>query len=83
VTLALRPEQMRVLDGAPAPAGGTELGAQVVSQSYVGGRWQIAFSLGGAAIRMECERRCGGATARLWVPEQGGIVFAGRARKED
>jgi iron(III) transport system ATP-binding protein len=82
VTLALRPEQMRLLDGAPAPAGGTAVAVQVVSQSYVGGRWQIAFALGDASIRMECERRCADATARLWVPEHGGIVFSGRAQKE-
>src|SRR5262245_5829227 len=47
VTLAYRPEQMRIADGT-VNADGCEITIRVDSRSYVGGRWQVDLDLGGA-----------------------------------
>jgi iron(III) transport system ATP-binding protein len=70
VTLAYRPEQMRIADGM---ANGD------VSRSYVGGRWQIGLDLGGRPLRMETERPITAEHLRLWLPAAGGILFSGNA----
>jgi iron(III) transport system ATP-binding protein len=78
VTLAFRPEQMRIADGT-ANGDGSEITTRVTSRSYVGGRWQIGLDLGGGPLRMETERPISGEHLRLWLPAAGGILFQGNA----
>jgi iron(III) transport system ATP-binding protein len=78
VTLAYRPEQMRIADGT-ANGDGSEITTRVISRSYVGGRWQIGLDLGGGPLRMETERPILEEHLRLWLPAAGGILFQGNA----
>jgi iron(III) transport system ATP-binding protein len=78
VTLAYRPEQMRVATEGEAPNGaGSVVNARVVSRAYVGGRWQVALDLGGGPLRLETDRPPAGEQVRLWLPASGGILFQG------
>jgi iron(III) transport system ATP-binding protein len=78
VTLAFRPEQMRV--AAPAEGSGPEgsvIATRVLSRSYVGGRWQVALDLGGGPLRLETETPPAGQEVRLWLPRNGCILYKG------
>jgi len=76
VTLAFRPEQMRVAsDGEIANGEGSIVEARVVTRSYIGGRWQVGLDLGGGPLRLETETPPAGDTVRFWLPRDGGIVF--------
>ncbi|MGY4801177.1 ABC transporter ATP-binding protein [Teichococcus aerofrigidensis] len=87
VTLAYRPEQMRVATpGAGAgegpgegPGEGSVLATRITSRSYVGGQWQVGLDLAGAAIRLEARTPPAGDTLDLWLPHAGGILFRGGA----
>jgi iron(III) transport system ATP-binding protein len=81
VTLAVRPEQMRVAAAGETTNGeGSVVDARVVTRSYVGGRWQIGLDLGGGSLRLETETPPAADEVRLWLPRSGGIVFRERAR---
>ncbi|HEY4251106.1 MAG TPA: ABC transporter ATP-binding protein [Roseomonas sp.] len=76
VTLAFRPEQMRVAAaGETTNAEGSVVDARVLTRSYVGGRWQVGLDLGGGPLRIETEAAPAGDAVRLWLPRNGGIVF--------
>jgi len=76
VTLAFRPEQIRLArDGAADPEG-TVLRGRVVSRSYVGGRWQIGLDLGGNQIRIETPTSRDTEELDVWLPKDGGRLFS-------
>jgi iron(III) transport system ATP-binding protein len=79
VTLAFRPEQMRIVPEGAAEPGGSIITARVTSHSYVGGRWQIGLDLGGSPLRIETEEAVSASELRLWLPVAGGILFPGQA----
>ncbi|MFK8253036.1 ABC transporter ATP-binding protein [Ancylobacter terrae] len=79
VTFALRPTQMVLLAGGEPPVGGSVLKAAVVSQSYIGGRWQLALDIAGNPVRIDRDDRHDGGIAHIWVPRDGGVVFTGGA----
>jgi iron(III) transport system ATP-binding protein len=83
VTLAYRPEQMRVASEGMQADGGSIVTARVVSRSYVGGRWQIGLDLGGKPLRIETEHQQQEEALRLWLPATGGILFQGSANAVD
>ncbi|WP_163334038.1 TOBE domain-containing protein, partial [Klebsiella aerogenes] len=66
VTLAFRPEQMRVVAEDPAAPGGSVIRARVTSHAYVGGRWQIGLDLGGHPLRIETAEATTAAELSLW-----------------
>jgi iron(III) transport system ATP-binding protein len=79
VTLAYRPEQMRVVgDGAADPAASV-VTAEAVSRSYVGGRWQNMLRIGGEPVRIETEQALPDGRLRVSLPVAGAILFQGRA----
>ncbi|QCI66908.1 ABC transporter ATP-binding protein [Phreatobacter stygius] len=78
VTLAFRPEQMRVVPEGPAEPGGSVIRARVTSHAYVGGRWQIGLDLGGSPLRIETSEATSAAELSLWLPVAGGILFPGQ-----
>ncbi|MBR0643783.1 ABC transporter ATP-binding protein [Plastoroseomonas hellenica] len=76
VTIAFRPEQMRVATAGEVTNGeGSVVDARVLTRSYVGGRWQVGLDLGGGPLRLETETPPAGDAVRLWLPRHGGIVF--------
>jgi iron(III) transport system ATP-binding protein len=75
LTLALRPTQMQFLHGSVRPDGGTVLDANIVSQAYIGGRWQVSMDIGGNAVRLDVDDKQADAKARIWVPGTGGALF--------
>jgi iron(III) transport system ATP-binding protein len=77
VTLAYRPEQMRIAADGEAAEGGSVVSARVVSRAYVGGRWQVALDLGGGPLRLETDALPVDDELRLWLPATGGILFRG------
>ncbi|MBR0648130.1 ABC transporter ATP-binding protein [Roseomonas terrae] len=78
VTLAFRPEQMRVAAaGEGSGPEGSVIATRVLSKSYVGGRWQVALDLGGGPLRLEAETPPSGDEVRLWLPRSGCILFKG------
>jgi iron(III) transport system ATP-binding protein len=79
VTLAFRPEQIRLAADGEAMEGGSVVTARVVSRSYVGGRWQLGLDLGGGPVRLETEDPPESQEVRLWLPRTGGILFRGGA----
>jgi iron(III) transport system ATP-binding protein len=79
VTLAYRPEQMRIAPDGPAGEGGSVLATQITSRSYVGGNWQIALDLAGSPLRLEARQAPAEDKLRLWLPHAGGILFPGDA----
>ena len=78
VTFAYRPEQMRLTAANDQAIGGSIVEADVVSHSYVGGRWQIGLSVGGNQIRIETQEATTDRQLRLWLPVTGGILFTER-----
>jgi iron(III) transport system ATP-binding protein len=78
VTLAYRPEQLRIV-GDGADEGGSVVVAQVVSRSYVGGRWQNMLRIGGEPVRIETEQALPDGRLRVSLPVAGAILFQGRA----
>lgn len=78
VTFAYRPEQMRLAAANDQAIGGSIVEADVVSHSYVGGRWQIGLSVGGNQIRIETQEATTDRQLRLWLPVTGGILFTER-----
>lgn len=79
VTLAFRPEHMRVVPEGPAEPGGSVIRARVTSHAYVGGRWQIGLDLGGSPLRIETAEATVATELNLWLPVSGGILFPGQA----
>jgi iron(III) transport system ATP-binding protein len=79
ITLALRPSQMQLLSGAAMPSDGSVLEATVVSQSYIGGRWQVSLEIGGNPVRLDLDDRQADGAARIWVPRDGGVLFPANA----
>ena len=79
VTLAFRPEQMRIVPECHEAGGGSVVRARVTSRSYVGGRWQLALDLGGNALRIDTEEPANAPELDLWLPLSGGILFPGPA----
>ncbi len=78
VTLAYRPEQIRLAGAADASDDrGSVVAARIVSRAYVGGRWQVGLDLGGGPLRLETDRPPAGDRIRLWLPASGGILFQG------
>ena len=77
VTLAYRPEQMRIADGATE--GGAVLRTRITSRAYVGGLWQVGLDLAGAPLRLETRQPPRGEELHLWLPHAGGILFRGGA----
>ena len=77
ITFALRPTEMVLLPDHATPPDGTVLNADVISQSYIGGRWQVALEISGNPVRLDCGERHQGSSARIWVPKDGGFLFAG------
>lgn len=79
VTFAYRPEQMRLATDNETEAGGSIVNANVVSHSYIGGRWQIGLDVGGNPIRIETQEATAARQLRLWLPLAGGILFPGQS----
>ncbi|MBW8269043.1 ABC transporter ATP-binding protein [Caldovatus aquaticus] len=78
VTLAYRPEQIRIAEAGEMPAGaGSVVAARVASRAYVGGRWQLGLDLGGSPLRLETAAPPAGDRLRLWLPADGAILFQG------
>ncbi|WP_375457945.1 ABC transporter ATP-binding protein [uncultured Enterovirga sp.] len=77
VTLAFRPEQMRIVAEGQGGPDGSVVRARVTSRSYVGGRWQLALDLGGSALRIDTEEPTNAPELDLWLPISGGILFPG------
>jgi iron(III) transport system ATP-binding protein len=80
VTLAYRPEQIRIAKEGAAEPGGTVIRGRITSRSYVGGRWQIGLDLGGNAIRIETPVAVEADELDLWLPQAGGLLFPGAPR---
>src|SRR4051812_3277026 len=78
VTFAYRPEQMRLVKANDLATGGSIIDADVISHSYVGGRWQIGLNVGGNQIRIETQEATTDRQLRLWLPLTGGILFTER-----
>jgi iron(III) transport system ATP-binding protein len=78
VTFAYRPEQMRLAKANDLATGGSIIDADVVSHSYIGGRWQIGLNAGGNQIRIETQDATTDHQLRLWLPLTGGILFTER-----
>ena len=76
VTLALRPAQLRF--ASEAEAGANTITADMVTQSYVGARWQVTLDKGGARIRIDADQRQPDGKARIFVPEDAALVFPAR-----
>ena len=74
LTLALRPEQLRVGSDA-AGAGGTPVSAKVVTSAYVGGAYQVAYATAGGTMRLDQPMPPDGEATTLWVPDDGGTLF--------
>lgn len=68
--LALRPAQM-----ATAAGDTTLVRARLLSQAYVGSRWQLALQIGTDHLRVESEVRAEGPAVELHVPRRGAVVF--------
>ncbi|MBC9206479.1 ABC transporter ATP-binding protein [Roseomonas aerophila] len=79
VTVAYRPEQMRIARENGEDTQGTVLRTQITSRAYVGGNWQIGLDLAGTPLRLEARQPPPGDTLRLWLPHAGGILFRGEA----
>ncbi|MGL4285866.1 MAG: ABC transporter ATP-binding protein [Phreatobacter sp.] len=79
VTLAFRPEHMRVVPEGASEPGGSVIRARVTSHAYVGGRWQIGLDLGGNPLRIETADATTATELSLWLPISGGILFPGQA----
>jgi iron(III) transport system ATP-binding protein len=76
VTLAFRPEQMRLAAAGETSTGeGSVVDARILTKSYVGGRWQVGLDIGGGPLRLEAEVPPEGEALRLWLPREGGILF--------
>ncbi|MFC7739074.1 ABC transporter ATP-binding protein [Roseomonas sp. GCM10028921] len=76
VTLAFRPEQMRVAAASDVTDGaGSVVETRVLTRSYVGGRWQVGLDLGGGALRLETDTPPTTGRVRLWLPRSGAILF--------
>ncbi|XUJ34259.1 hypothetical protein ACQ5SK_45090 [Bradyrhizobium japonicum] len=69
---------MRLAAANDEAIGGSIVEADVVSHSYVGGRWQIGLSVGGNQIRIETQEATTDRQLRLWLPVTGGILFTER-----
>ncbi|WP_315832727.1 ABC transporter ATP-binding protein [Bradyrhizobium prioriisuperbiae] len=80
VTVGYRPEQIRLATEGETTTDGSIVAANVVSHSYVGGRWQIGLDLGGNQIRIETPHAITDRRLRLWLPIVGGILFPGNAQ---
>ncbi|MEH3148558.1 MAG: ABC transporter ATP-binding protein [Methylobacterium frigidaeris] len=70
ITLALRPEAV-----AFAPAGEGGLTGEVVTTSYLGGRYSHVVSVAGTPVRVEAERAVPPGPARLSVRPEAVLVF--------
>ena len=79
MTLALRPAQSSFCDRDSQPAGANVVSAQVLSQSYVGARWQISLQLGKNAIRLESDERVPSGQVSMLIPRAGAVLFNGHA----
>jgi iron(III) transport system ATP-binding protein len=77
MTLALRPAQLALAADGIQASGGTVVRAQVLSQSYVGSRWQLGLQLGGDPVRIESDHAATGDSVDLFIPRRGAVVFAG------
>ncbi|MES3000711.1 MAG: ABC transporter ATP-binding protein [Pseudomonadota bacterium] len=75
--LALRPAQLALAEDGLDTAGGNVVRAQVLSQSYVGSRWQLGLQVGGDAVRIESDHAASGESVDLFIPRHGAVVFAG------
>jgi iron(III) transport system ATP-binding protein len=77
MTLALRPAQLALSGNGDGHSQGNAVRAKVLSQSYVGSRWQLGLQVGEDAMRMESDHRLSGSTVDLLIPRHGAVVFAG------
>jgi iron(III) transport system ATP-binding protein len=75
ITFALRPSEMVLVQEGRALAEGTVLNAALMSQYYIGGKWQLALEIGGNPIRLDAIERHDGETVRVWIPREGGYLF--------
>ena len=75
MTLALRPAQLALSANG---SDGNVIRAQVLSQSYVGSRWQLGLQVAGDAVRIESDHAATGPTVDLFIPRHGAVVFAGQ-----
>lgn len=78
VTVAFRPEQLRIVPDDRVTDDGSIVVAQEVSRSYVGGRWQLALRISGQPVRIETEQPVGNGQLRVFLPVSGGILFEGK-----
>jgi iron(III) transport system ATP-binding protein len=79
VTIAYRPEQIRLAPEGGGGEDGSVLSTHVTSRSYIGGNWQIGLDLAGSPMRLEARQAPAGDPLRLWLPHAGGILFQGGA----
>ncbi|WP_431281116.1 ABC transporter ATP-binding protein [Humitalea sp. 24SJ18S-53] len=79
VTIAFRPEQMRIAQDAPPDEAGSLVSTRVTGRSYVGGHWQVGLDIAGAPLRLETPRAPPEDDLRIWLPQRGGIIFRGAA----
>ncbi|MES2784982.1 MAG: ABC transporter ATP-binding protein [Pseudomonadota bacterium] len=76
MTLALRPAQLALAARGMDAGSGNVIRAQVLSQSYVGSRWQLGLQVGGDPVRIESDHAASGSSVDLFIPRHGAVVFA-------
>jgi iron(III) transport system ATP-binding protein len=77
MTLALRPAQSSFCTGAVRPGETNVVSARVLSQSYVGARWQISLQVGKSALRLESDERVENGEVAMRIPRSGAVLFKG------
>ncbi len=75
--LALRPAQFGLAENGMHGSDGNVVRAQVLSQSYVGSRWQLGLQVGADAVRIESDHAASGPAVDLFIPRHGAVVFPG------
>lgn len=77
MTLALRPAQMLLHNPGANPKDGTLVTTRLISQSYVGSRWQLSLRLAGDLLRLESPHRIDSDQIQVWIPRNGAAIFNG------
>jgi len=77
LTFAVRPTEIKILSSTDNPQDGSALDARVTSQSYIGGRWQLALDIAGNAIRLDTDDRQTDSNLRVFIGRRGGVLFPG------
>ena len=78
VTLAYRPEHIEVVHARTAPQPGQSVvRAEVASNAYVGGKWQLGLLLAGKPVRVDVDSMPESNAVTLLLSRHGPILFDG------